>query len=234
MTLERAGFPFGMILAMFLSDEQDEIINRILGPLGRAIADTGAEIEKAASKFGPNADWWIDDEVGIIEELLGVAFVACQAYITSIVSGIKRLHKRAHKRHSIQLTTTDGTKTSVMRHGFAAHAGTLWSPIEVIDAFANYYKHSDQWSVEGVDWDKPETHGRTDRARTIAVIRSAGTERRSPGNLRTGAEYLGNQDYHNMSVFSEHLSAWRKGLVHAYEAELRSKGLIHTARSEAL
>lgn len=237
MSLERPGY-YGIVLSLFLGDHLDDTIGRILGPLGTAIADIGAEIDKAASKFGPDADSWIDDEVGNIEELLGVAFVACQAQITSIVAGIQRLHKtamcreeHAKKRRTIQLMTTDCKRAGIMQHGFAPNAGSLYSPIEVIDAFANYYKHSDQWSVEGVDWDKPETHGFA--ARTIAVTRFAGAEQGSTGNLRTGAEYLGNRKYQDTSVFSAHLSKWRKGLVDAYEAELKSKGLIHTARSEA-
>lgn len=228
MTLERAGY-YRIVLSIFLGDHLDDTLNRVLDPLGKAIANIGTEIDNAVSKFGSDTDWWIEDEVVVIEELLGVAFVACQAQITYIVSGIQRLHKHAKKLDSKQLTKTDGTKASIMQYGFARNAEIPYSPIEIIDAFANYYKHSDQWSVEGVDWDKPQTYGLAKH--TIPVVKFASAEQGSTGgNLRAGASYLGNPEFRDLSVFIAILSGWRKNLVSAYEAELKAEGLIQVAK----
>jgi len=219
------GILFEILLEMALGDELDTTISRILDPLGSAIADVGARLEKADSTNSPDVDWWVDEEVGIIEELLGVAFVACQVQITSIVSGIERLHRHAEKQ-SKRLAMTDRTRADVMGYGFAVTPASPYPPVQVIYAFANYYKHRDQWGPG--EWDRPTGLS----AMTIQIIRSAGAEHGSTGNLRQGAEYLGNPQYQHLSVFSGHLSGWRKDLARAYEAELKEKGLMRAAKSE--
>ncbi len=77
-----------------------------------------------------------------------------------------------------------------------------------------------------MDWGAPPPKHPADN--TILVIRSAGAEQGATGNLRIGAEYLGNREYQDMSVFLGDVSQWRKELVYAYEAELMAKNLIPT------
>ncbi len=143
MHVERPGY-FGIVLSL-IGDYLDDGLNRILEPLGRAIGDSSAQIDRMTAELGPiDAGIWINDEVGGIEELLGVAFVACQVHITYIASHIRMLHRHAAGRpRSARLTTTDGTRTGIMQHGFTAAAGTPYSPVEVMNAFANHYKHRD-------------------------------------------------------------------------------------------
>jgi hypothetical protein len=230
MRLERTNY-FSIVFAL-TGDYLDVNLKRVLAPLGMAITESGATIDEMTSRFeSPWVDSWVDDEVGIIEELLGVAFVACQTFITHIVTHIMRIHKHAAKQGvplmtvgDISLMTPGQKKVAITRYGYAGEDG--YSPIEVINAFANYYKHNDEWRLNRVNWDDPTGLP----AHTIPVISFAGAEEGSTGNLRSGAENLGNLEYKDLTVFAAHISTWRKSLINAYRAELISKRLISSER----
>ncbi len=230
LKIERGGY-FSIVFSL-AGDYLDVNINRVLAPLSTAIAESGGKIDEMTSRFeSPLVDSWVDDEVGVIEELLGVAFVACQAFITQIVTHLMRIYKHAEKQGvplmtmgDISLMTPRQKKVAIMRCGYSGEEG--YSPIEVINAFANYYKHSDEWGLNGVDWDDPTGLP----AYTIPVIRFAGAEEGSTGNLRTGAESLGNPEYKDLTVFAAYISTWRKNLLDACRAELISERLITFAR----
>ena len=161
----------------------------------------------------------IDDETEKIEDLLGVAFIICQIYITKIISAVMSLRKRANGRDSIDLTTTNGEKIGIMQFGSSQTSTQKYSPITMLDAFANYYKHRDEWKG---DWNI--LTGRA--AKTVKIIASAGASRGSTGNLRTGATYLKNSNYHSFHVFVDYLSEWQNKLTAAYKEELKEKRLL--------
>jgi hypothetical protein len=77
-----------------------------------------------------------------------------------------------------------------------------WSKIELLWALANYFKHRDEWSSHSwTDPKGPEQH-------TVPVILAAGLKPGSTGNLRRGAEALGNSDYADMSVLQTVIREW--------------------------
>jgi len=86
------------------------------------------------------------EEEVFIEELLGAAFVVCQSYITSIVSDFKRLHEYVSVP---PLTSTDGSKDALCKTESDNVVSSEYTEIQIINGFANYFKHHDQWPL---DW----------------------------------------------------------------------------------
>jgi hypothetical protein len=145
----------------------------------RVLDEIGNAIRKSNTKLGnieePPSEWIdqiIDDETEVVEYLLGTAFVLCQAYITDVVSTVVSLHEFATSKN-ISLKTTTNKKRDVLRFGYKSDG---FSPTEVIDGFANYFKHRDEWTT---NWQKlPERN-----QKTVKIIQSAGAESGCTGNL---------------------------------------------------
>ncbi len=208
----------GLLLAM-AGDHMDDILERVLEPLGNAIRSSVGTIDDIERKFGSEtAEMASEDEIPVIEELLGAAFVVCQANISVVASQLMKLHRHTQKRHAVNLTTTAGTKRQIMRYGFRARKAISFSKIEVINAFANYYKHRDEW-----DYDWSTLKGR--QRQTATVIKHAGAVPHGNRDLRQGARYLGNPSFAKVSVFGDIFSRWRKKLLRDYEAECRRRKL---------
>jgi hypothetical protein len=196
-----------------IGDGLDVTLSTVLETIGEAIAASTARIDTIGQRYGEDAaDMAADDEIPVIEDFLGIAFVVCQAYITNVVTRLQRLHAQTRRRHTADLTTTTGSKESILRHGFRPTMRRPYSRIEVLNAYANYYKHRDEWDA---DWENR-------RARhTAAIISTAGASPSSTGNLRQGARYLGNRKFKDVAAFMRIFSQWRKKLVQDYEAEIR-------------
>jgi hypothetical protein len=149
----------------------------------------GSGIRGAEQRINSGGEEVADDEVEIIENLLGVAYVTCQPQITAIVQAVLRLPG----------------------HGLSARALRALGPrfdsnhskIEVLWELANYFKHRDEWSRE--TWTKPPTKL---TEHTVRAITAVGLECGSTGNLRTGAKALGNAAYSDVMVFQESIRAW--------------------------
>jgi hypothetical protein len=203
-------------------------IDRVLQAIGEAIEMSIQSIEtfdneSAAATVDYHLDEKIDEECDVIEDLLGTAFVVCQTDISSVVSSVKILHSLYKKEHEGEaLETTPDKKREIMAFGSLPVASSEFSEVQVIDAFANYFKHREDEAWVIGDWDKLQ--GRS--FCTVQTIRAVGASWGSTGNLRTGAKVLGNETYTNMSVFVDILQRWRQNLYNGYREELESKNLI--------
>ena len=105
----------------------------------------------------------------------------------------------------------------MIRHGFHPTTENPYSPVEVLNAFANYYKHQDEWGH--YDWEKLKAV----QLQTARIAFSAGARESTTGNLRTGAEFLGNREYSNVMAFAAILSSWRTNLVSVYRSEVGAR-----------
>jgi hypothetical protein len=184
------------------------VYERVLDEIGNAIKKRGDGLENIDDLPSELVDQIIDDETIVIEYLLGTAFVLCQAYITDVISTVISLHKFASSQNvSLKVTTTQ--KQEILKFG---HRGNEYSSAEMIDAFANYFKHRDEW---GANWQKlpARTH------KTVEIIQSAGAESGSTGNLRQGSIALGNPDFIETEIFLDKLEQWHLDLVDAYHTE---------------
>jgi hypothetical protein len=210
--------PYHLMLRLLSLDADDAPFAMTLAPIGKAIRGSINRIENEANAVAEDAAVITDDEVELIENLLGTAFVVCQTEITAVVSRAKRLHAFFQAREGRPLGLND-SKTSILSLGAGTIAGSSCSDVEVIDAFSNYFKHRDEWPT---DW--AELGGR--RAATVAVITAAGAKQGSTGNLRAGARALGNPQFHTVSIFGEAVGVWATTVKEAYRVALESEGVM--------
>lgn len=195
-------------------------LERILFPIGKAIKNCEDIIDGTLSSNNEDyIDSVTDYEVEIIENLLGTAFVACQTYITGMVSRIIALHKYHHiLKGQNKLMTTGNTKSDILSFGDNLD-NKKCTKVQLIDSLANYFKHRDEWSF---NWDTTNEKSK----QTIKIIKLAGAESANTGNLRKAAEFLGNKDYVNTEVFNIIMNDWCKNLYKAYHSELENLKLI--------
>ena len=194
--------------------------------LQRVLATVGAEIRnhltsaeaarREASKFSAAG---ASSAEGILEEWLGVAFVACQVEITRAASEIKKLHDLVeHELPHVKFR--DGfsaNRQHLMRQGLGDRLG----PIEALDAFANYYKHRDQWKVGWPD-------GKNNHyMRTRDNIVRAGALPISTANMRTGFQHVSLHDrYGSAEELAEKIASWQDDLSNLYLRECGAMGLL--------
>jgi hypothetical protein len=110
-----------------------------------ALVDPRLELLDSAARSSPDPDaFGIFDQ---IEYISGFGFVACQMYITEVVSRFK-----LRKPYALQFGPTHRT-------------GRFMA--ELIDSAANHWKHSPEW-----DLDTPKTRAK----QTLEVIQSVGVD----------------------------------------------------------
>jgi hypothetical protein len=176
---------------------EDRTYVSVLDVLADGIKAVGGKIEQAGvpDEFFDH----FEEEIQIIEGLLGVAYVVCQVQITAITKAARDCRDQA-ERDDLPLPPFGKTHFDVRNFG-ATFLGQH-SKIEVLWQLANYFKHRDQWWSE--TWTKPDDREKS----TISVITAIGLKQGSTGNLRTGAEALGNVDYSKMEIFEDIISDW--------------------------
>ncbi|MCK4419262.1 hypothetical protein KAV79_05605 [Candidatus Aerophobetes bacterium] len=208
---------YALHLEFISQDFKIDILRRVLEAFSDLIVEVESSITEA-SGCDEYIEAVVDEETAVIEDLLGCGFVACQSYIAAVVSGVRSLHKRA-KADEHQLCTTNETKDSIMRFRGNTVAGGNYTEIQVINAFANYFKHHEGWPRQWGNATGPA-------AETIAVIQAVGAIQASTGNLRTGSESLGNKEYKHLGAFADKLSEWLARLCSEYRRELQNIGLL--------
>jgi len=213
--------PYLLLFRLWTSENVIPKLTRVLSPIGYAIRKSKQYLDTVAMKA--NQDWLeivTDEETEIIENLLGTAFVVCQTHITLVVSSVKRLHKVFQKSEGRPLSGLEESKDKIMRLGATPMGTSAYTDIQVIDAFANYFKHLEEWPH---DWTKLK---RGLQQKTGDIIVSAGARSGSTGNLRTGAEVLGNSEYHQVEIFADRINSWHRKVREEYEAQLKTEKVI--------
>jgi hypothetical protein len=75
-----------------------------------------------------------------------------------------------------------GGRDAILAIGASKIGGTRYTVAEVINAFANYFKHRDEWNP--VDWSDPKGLN----TNTLKVITAIGATPASDGAFRTAAQ----------------------------------------------
>lgn len=196
-------------------------LERVLQTLGDAVdACTGAITRAESSGDAEYIDAVIDDECDVIENLLGAAFVVCQADITAVISHVNHMHKRAFA-DGHRLSSSDNSKAGMLSLDNQLVATSPYSYVQVIDAVANYFKHRDEWRGLWTQFPPASSQGKT-----VAIITVVGAEQGSTGNMRTGVTALGISNYRNLTILYDHIASWADNVATAYESEIRSFNLI--------
>jgi hypothetical protein len=214
---------YGVYLKFLQSSLVFPNIERVLQPIGegieRGILDTSTYDWAGFNEYQANVI--MEEETDVVENLLGTAFVVCQTFISTVFSRICVLQSYYKKEHDgNNLSTTSVNKNDIMLFGSLKVMNTDFSEVQVIDAFANYFKHRDGWIG---DWNKLS---KRKGGITAQVISAVGASRGATGNLRTGAKVLGNETYSNVIVFANILNKWRQVLHNSYQEELELKQLL--------
>lgn len=193
-------------------------LERVLSSLGDAVTEGARKIEHARQHYHEDHfDSVCDEESEVLESLVGTAFVVAQAQITGVVSSVMRLHKKAMS-DGVQVAGLKGERREILRLNSPLLTETTYSRIQVIDAFANYFKHHDEWKVPWANLDN--------RSKATAdIVAAAGATEGSSGNLRTGLTALG-IDYDLLDRLHEEIATWASDVVKTYRSELQAKGLV--------
>lgn len=193
-------------------------LQRVLDSLGTAVQECDSAIGQATkSQDAEYLEAVVDDECAVIENLHGAAFVICQAEITAVVSHVMRIHKDAMAQGH-HLNISDGTKRGILSMG-PPMPGFTYTHVQVINAFANYFKHCEEWNRP---W--AELTGISEQ--TVVVISAIGASEYNTGNLRKAVESLGIPDYKQLQLLSDHVVRWAKAVKNSYESELRQRMLL--------
>jgi hypothetical protein len=191
-------------------------IEQVLIALGRVIAET--------NESTPDGD--IDDDtLYYIESLVGTAFVVSQTAIAQTVATVKRITVYCDEVCSVKLSRKDD-KRDLLLLDKQTVPGTTFKKIELVDAFANYFKHGDEWKGRWNDAQKFKAENGNRSADTLEKIQALGAERSSDSNCRRAAQLLGAPSLSDLDYFARIILDWRQEVRAVYEAELLSKGLL--------
>jgi len=202
-------------------------LRRLLDPIEQELTEIDARLAGLTPPSDEHEQWAYEsfreargDE---IEGLLAVAFVIAQTHVTQVVSRTMRVleaAKFAGKPLTAFAPSTEVSRDHVLQTASDVVPGTEYTQVQVLDAFANYFKHHEEWRG---DW---ATLKDKKARKTAKVIAAAGAARGFGGNFRAGAEVLGNGSYKNVGVFVSIISAWRSGLVEALENAAHEAALL--------
>lgn len=212
--------PYRLFLRLLEPEVVFSTLTRSLTIVGQAIAQCDQVIDGARSSGDVDyIEIVTDEEVELIESLLGTAFVICQTNITCVVSRIYGLHSFFQKKEGRSLGALGNSRKALMKQCSDRLPESPYSYVEIIDAFANYFKHHDEWPR---DWTYLSGH----QVNTRDIISACGAVSGSTENLRLGAKALGNSQYDAVLLFAEKLEVWRAHLSRTYDDELRREGVI--------
>jgi len=182
--------------------------NPVLDSMALSIKESEKYVQKILEEDPDNelgSHDLVFEEGCLVDDLVGIAFVVCQRGITSVVSSYsflqkqwvkhrETIHKDKPKKDFVGIPiSSNNLKRELM--GVVNPSLGSFSKISVIDAFANYYKHRDEWTN---DW-----NGMDDslRMKTAEIVRFCGAD---PGSLSsncrqgylklTGETYFGRLD----------------------------------------
>jgi hypothetical protein len=206
---------FQSLLKLMKMHSNSVVLPRVLESLCDAVS-TSYDAVNSAQQSGSD-DYFEavqDSESELIEALLGAAFVAAQAEINALVGYTHRLHELVIEK-GYKLQTTADSRRCILDFGDQNSNPTIgnsvFSRVRVIDAFANYFKHHDEWH----SWSSANGLAQ----KTIEIISTVGALEHRTGNLRAGVTALGIEN-EQLTALSEMVALWGSSLIAAYEQEL--------------
>jgi hypothetical protein len=131
----------------------DDTYGNVLTALASGISKVSRRIQRLPDEVDA------DDECQIIENMLGTAYVVCQAQITAVAEPASRVPGQ----------TLAPSYARSLGPGF----DTNYSKVQILWALGNYFKHRDGWTAE--TWIKPDKKS----AHTVSAIIAAGLSRGS-------------------------------------------------------
>jgi hypothetical protein len=171
----------------------------------------------------------LDDELDLIEDLLGLAFVVAQTSITHFRTRLEML-SQACNESGIPLSFGTGKK-ELFKLGKPINAALPMTPIEAINAVANYWKHAEKWVIAESTKDNKlvwtwDTGVKKPEKETVDIVTAMGIRPSSTGNLRIAAKVIGITDFNNLSPMREKLRNWAASLYETARAEIAQQTML--------
>jgi hypothetical protein len=201
-------------------------LERILRAIEKEIAVGMRRFEKIrSSKNDLAAEAWADDECEQIEEMLGVAFIACHSFINRVWRRVEELNRFCEEEFHRKLPSF-----SCFQDVFAIGRETLrpsgLGGIEAIFAVGNYRKHSEEWPVtektaqnrRKLVWDLGGMNNL--QRRTAETVVRLGLEYGSTGNLRDAAKAVGVLEFEDLSPIWRAIAEWAGEILSAARREI--------------
>lgn len=124
----------------------------LLGELSKEIGKSIDRAQEATSKGSAqdpsDSDSLAEFEHERIEGLLGMSFIACQLDITGVVSKCLALYAKDGEDGLANKPKARDLKKDLMNRCNPTVAGKSYAQVAGIEAFANYFKHVDEWASE--------------------------------------------------------------------------------------
>ena len=209
--------------ALRWATHSDHFINHVVEVLGEAASVSAGRLVVLERRLAdletecdPGDPYDLEYEEELLETVLGSMFVAWQVFLSTMISAVLDLDSHCRSELKLRLSIAQGKapRRGILRFGTPAVGKTGHTGPEIIDAFANYFKHRDEWPN---DW-RSLTHSKG--AYTAGIIHSCGARDNSQKNLRLGIQKLGvKMPYNDFTSISKCLIGW----VSKIEPQLRSE-----------
>lgn len=209
--------PYDLLLSYLRNDYVDRIFSALENEMEACDRNINRSKQSGCDEY---LEAVVDDECGMAEELIGIAFVVAQVQISEVISNIKKLHGFAQKETPVvTLKTTTGVKEQILQFGDALFKDSYGiSKIKVVNAMADYYKHKGEPQLD---------------AKTSSALKAIGCkdicikdcESISSGNFRHAMKILG-IEFNSIGKLTKILQEWQDKLYTSYRDELTSVGLI--------
>lgn len=195
-------------------------------PLDRLHAAIELEIASVIRHINHADD--ASDEYYLLEELLGVAFVIAQTYITRIRSCILELSMGCEKELRRRLSfVNDKNAYDILKIAGSIQTNSPYTTIEAINAIANYWKHREEWptcmeengAYRSIIWDTAQMNPKHTKY-TVEIVTSLGMAPDSTGQLRAAVKLLGVANYEDLSLFRKELKSWASNLYEKARLEI--------------
>jgi hypothetical protein len=204
-------------------------IDRLHGPVELEIKRASDEIRHAEQMESEEyADHVAETNRELIEELLGVALVSAQVFLTSVRNRFIALAPayREDFKDELALDGKPVSKDMVFTCGEKLSSKVAFTDIEAINALANYWKHHDEWPKgwkEDGEWCVAVWSDQASKLqkKTIEVVTVLGMAPARVWNLQKAVEALGVEEYHELAPVREKLAAWADSLLNKAAAQIR-------------
>ena len=171
----------------------------------------------------------------LIEELLGVAMAAAQVFLTAVRTRFVALARAYYQEFGMELTlggmTFRANRGEIDGYRLFKLTGRLstqvpFTPIEAINAVANYWKHHEEWPKtlklddewRAIVWD--DGKAKAIQKRAIQIVGALGMASSGVWNLQKAVKALGVRRNHDLTPVRRRLQVWAKSILKETEVQI--------------
>ena len=214
------------------TDRLEDLHHPIEGEIKRALDEIGRAKRRGPEEYVDHVN---ETNRLLIEGLLGVAIAAAQVFLTAVRTRFVALARAYHQEFRTELTLggmavlngpSDMNGYRLFEYTGEPSSQAPFTPIEAINAVANYWKHHEEWprtlEPDGAwlttVWNDKTARG--NQKRTIQIVRALGMSLSGVWNLQKAVKALGVRRCHDLTPVRRRLQAWAASLLKETEAQI--------------